>query len=422
MKRPKPRPRKNLADRLSAPLGLATYRALAGRKPPARARTDGELVWAHATNRTRLTALIDLGQRLAALRGDVRLLITVDGAQFGDAPAPPDDGVAHLLVLEGDEPAMIQKTLDRWMPDICLWAGGNLMPNTIAAAAERGIPMVLLDVGESDLPPRRRKWFVDLTRLTLGAFDAVMATSGTAAAALRRLGVPDDRVSVTGRLRASVAPQPCSEPELAALTQALSSRPVWLAAHVQASEFADVIDAHCAALRLVHRLLLMIAPADPGDIGTLTSMLEKSGLRFTTWEKGGTVEDHKQTLISGDPADLGLWYRAAPLTFLAGSLAPGAVGHCPLEAAALGSAVLYGPNISAHLESYSRLAAAGAAHIVHDGASLGAAVIQMIPPDHASAMALAGWQVVTEGAELTDRLLDLVQDTLDTGRVPDARA
>lgn len=410
---------------MSAPLGIATYRALAGRKLPSRTPPQGrrageELVWVHATSETRLAALLDLGQRLQSLRNDVSLLVTVDGARFPVAPVL-DDEFAQLVVLEDDLSSVIPQLLDQWTPKICLWAGGNLMPNTIAAAAARRVPMVLLDVSETDLPPRRRKWFVDLTRLTLGAFDKVMTTSAPTAAAMRRLGVPDDRLSVTGRLRPSVAPQPCSESELASLTQSLSSRPVWLAAQVQASEFASVIEAHLAALRLIHRLLLVIVPADANDIDQMSNMLAASDLRFMSWEKSDVVEDHKQALIAPDLADLGLWYRAAPLTFLAGSLAPGVSGHSPLEAAALGSAILYGPNISAHLESYSRLAAGGAAHSVHDGPSLGAAVIQMIPPDNASAMALAGWEVVTEGAELTDRLLDLVQDTLDTGRVPDAR-
>jgi 3-deoxy-D-manno-octulosonic-acid transferase len=36
-----------------------------------------------------------------------------------------------------------------------------------------------------------------------------------------------------------------------------------------------------------------------------------------------------------------------------------------------------------------------------------------LAPDQAAAVALAGWQVVTEGAHLTDQLIDLIQDKLD---------
>ena len=45
--------------------------------------------------------------------------------------------------------------------------------------------------------------------------------------------------------------------------------------------------------------------------------------------------------------------------------------------------------------------------------SLGTAVVQLIAPDLAAAMALAGWEVATDGAELVDLLVDLLQDALD---------
>ena len=84
-----------------------------------------------------------------------------------------------------------------------------------------------------------------------------------------------------------------------------------------------------------------------------------------------------------------------------------------MRAAGLGSAVLYGPNVRNHLNAYSRLASAGAARIVNDANALGVAVARLIAPDHAATMALAGWQVASESAAVTDRIVDLVQDALD---------
>ena len=104
----------------------------------------------------------------------------------------------------------------------------------------------------------------------------------------------------------------------------------------------------------------------------------------------------------------------APVSFLGGSLVAGREGVDPLEAAALGSAVLYGPRVGRHLQSYSRLASAGAARIINDSAALGMAVSRLVAPDQSAIMAHAGWDVVSEGAALTDRITDLVQDTLDT--------
>ncbi|MEO0504381.1 MAG: 3-deoxy-D-manno-octulosonic acid transferase, partial [Pseudomonadota bacterium] len=62
----------------------------------------------------------------------------------------------------------------------------------------------------------------------------------------------------------------------------------------------------------------------------------------------------------------------------------------------------------------------GGARIVNDASSLGLAVSQMIAPDRAAHMAMAGWDILTEGAESLDRIVSHVQQHLD--RVTEASA
>ena len=128
-------------------------------------------------------------------------------------------------------------------------------------------------------------------------------------------------------------------------------------------------------------------------------------------------------MVTDDPGDRGLFFRVAPVSFLGSSLVQGNGGCDPLDAAALGSAVLYGPKVRHFMASYTRLAAAGAARIVNDADALGTAVSRLIAPDQAATMAHAGWDVISQGAALTDRVVDLVQDALDQRSEPhDARA
>jgi 3-deoxy-D-manno-octulosonic-acid transferase len=96
------------------------------------------------------------------------------------------------------------------------------------------------------------------------------------------------------------------------------------------------------------------------------------------------------------------------------SLRPGMGGSDPNEPAAHGSAIVYGPNVGRYLPSYTRYAEAGAARIVRDADTLSAALSRLIAADQAAAMAHAAWDVASVGAEVTDHILDLVQDTLDT--------
>lgn len=367
-------------------------------------------MWLHANGQDRLAALCDIARRLAALRPELQILTTLSEHHAGEG-RQPEGGL--FVSLGPDDPVAARRFLDHWRPDICVWTGGDLMPILIAEAARRGLPMILLDIAENEVPARRHRWLPDPVRATLDHFDSIMTRDEATAVVIRRCGVAEDKVTATGRLRASASPPTCREADLASANRGLVGRPVWLAVAAQAVEFQTILAAHRIALRLVHRLLLVVTPADPNDLGRLKQELSESGLRFGDWDDGNNIGEEIQAMVSSEPADLGLWYRVAPLSFVASTFVSGPGGCNPLEAAALGSAVLHGPATDRFRDAFTRLAAVGAAREVRNADQLGQAVIRLVAPDQAARMALAGWEVVSEGASLTDRLIDLVQDMLD---------
>ena len=397
--------------------GHVVYNALSRRKPgsaprEAPPRPEGELLWVHAAGVLRYSALCDLGLRLAASRPGLNTLVTVEAERFETLPVARA-GCFRIEPLGSDGPEAAQAFLRHWRPDVCLWTGGDLMPTLIGAAKAQAIPMVLVDVDESEWQSPLHKWFPAVLRETLGCFDTVMVTSPGAAKLVQRAGLPKSRITVTGRLGNSVTPPACPDRQLTRTVRDINARPVWLAAHVPASEVGSVLAAHGAALRLLHRLLLVVTAARREESDQLRAALEQSGLRFADWAAGGTIEDGIQVVMAEDDSDLGLWYRIAPLTYIGGSLEPGGGGRNPLEPAALGSAILCGPEVRDHGDAFARLTASGATRTVRTGDELAAAGVQLSAPDKAAAMALAGWEAVTESAQLTDGLIDLVQDLLD---------
>jgi 3-deoxy-D-manno-octulosonic-acid transferase len=411
---------------MSRSLSLAAYRALARRQPhlaseapPPRPR--GELIWAHATTEQRYSALCDLGLRLRIMRPALHLLISLEKARFDPLPTP-QNGCDQIVLFSSDHPETAQDFLDHWRPDLCLWAGGPLMPNLISATSDAGLPMILLDISETDFPTRRYSWFPDLTRPSLDCFDTILVNNEPTAQMIRRAGIQSSHIRVAARLRNCATPPPCSDDELAEVTRETVGRPVWLAAQLTGEEFDAVLDAHRAALRRLHRLLLIIVTHPDADAELLKQRSADRGLRSVDWDTGDVIDDNTQIVLSRDTDNLGLWYRLAPLAFMANSLAPQAGGSSPLDAAALGSAILYGSHVGDHLETYARLAAAGAARSVSDGESLGSAVVQLAAPDQAATMALAGWRIVTEGARMTDDLIDIIIDYLDVSNPTHAPA
>jgi 3-deoxy-D-manno-octulosonic-acid transferase len=230
---------------------------------------------------------------------------------------------------------------------------------------------------------------------------------------LTALGIETGRISVTPPLQAGGYALPCQDSDLSDLSRSLGGRPVWMACAVQEQEIAAVLSAHRQAERLSHRLLLILHVAAPELASASETIIDEDGLRLVNWSSGGEPDDATQVLLVPESHDLGLFFRLAPVTFMGSSLVQGNTGRNPFEAAALGSAVLYGPHVRQYMPFYSRLAQAGAARIVKDAETLGAAVTRLIAPDQAAAMAHAGWDVVSEGADLTDRVIDLVHAALD---------
>jgi 3-deoxy-D-manno-octulosonic-acid transferase len=393
---------------LAAYLAYARGSAQDAAKPDI-ARPEGELIWAYAVDPQHVDALNQLAERLAAQRPGLSMLLTTPDEQFEQTRSKnvlrqrlPEDTTANAIAF-----------LEHWKPDICLWAGGNLQPAFIIAADERDVPLYLVDATEALLDQSAWRWFPDLPRALLDRFALIMARSATTVRFLNRIGLKDTEISVTGPFQEGAIALSYNESDREDLASLLRGRPVWLAAMIQPGELDIMMEAHRVVSRLAHRTLLVIVPDDPADGLRFNARLKARGWRVAVWSEGTMPEETTQVLLADTFGELGLWYRLAPITFMGSSLESGQWGRDPNEPAAHGSAILYGPNVRRYLSSYSRFAEAGGARIVKDSETLAAAVQRLIAPDQSAAMAHAAWDVASQGAEVTDKIMDLVQDTLD---------
>ena len=103
----------------------------------------------------------------------------------------------------------------------------------------------------------------------------------------------------------------------------------------------------------------------------------------------------------------------APITFLGGSLLGQGCGRDPLEPAALGSAIVYGPRPGPYGTTFGRLGAARAARAVTSGADLGEALGDLLSPDRTARLAQAAWAVASDGAEVTEHIMTLIRRVMD---------
>ncbi|RMD95763.1 MAG: 3-deoxy-D-manno-octulosonic acid transferase, partial [Alphaproteobacteria bacterium] len=241
----------------------------------------------------------------------------------------------------------------------------------------------------------------------------VLAGDTAALAELRRMGVARERLELAGRIEEAGIALPCNEAEHAAMVELIAGRQIWLAHRVTAGEARAAVAAHGRLLSHAHRLLLILRPARVEQGPELAARLRAEGWGVGLRSAGEEPEAQMQIYVADSVGEDGLWFRLAPVCFLGSSLA-GGEGCTPYEAAALGSAILHGPGVAAHREAYARLARAGAARQVRDEADLAAAVTELLSPDVAARMARAAWEVVSAGAEVTDRAMELILEALES--------
>ncbi|MBL9074326.1 glycosyltransferase N-terminal domain-containing protein [Tabrizicola sp.] len=386
---------------MASPLGLTLYNLGQRREPGEGAsrpsRPAGRLLWLHAPGEGLVSPMRALARRLVEEDG-LPVLLTAPVAM------PPLPGVI-LQPPPVDSPVDARAFLDHWRPEIALFAGGQLRPAVMHEAGERQIPMLLVNAKAPAFLRERDGWYPGLMRSALARFRAILAVDEAAARAFRKGGAALSSVAVTGRMEEEAIVLPGLEAERTALTRLLAARPVWFAAGVIEAEEAAVLHAHRKALQHSHRLLLILMPEDPARSVPLSVRLEAEGWAVAQRAQEEEPEPEIEVFIVDNPAEYGLWYRLAPVSFLGGTLLGKGPTRSPMEAAALGSAILHGPRTGVTGPVFGRLGAARATRAVASANDLGDALGDLLAPDRAARLAQSAWEVASDGAEVTEGIL-----------------
>ena len=404
---------RKLADRLAA--GKEDEDRLDERRGiPSEPRPKGPLIWFHAASVGESLSLLELIRRMGEDRPELNFLVTtgtVTSAQVMAARLPA--GAVHQFVPVDVLP-WVRRFLDHWKPDLAVWTESEFWPALLTETRARAIPMVLINARMSKASHDRWRWFLrPMVRKLLRKFDIAHVQDDITAGYLRRLGLPAERLHVTGTLKEGAAALPVDEAERTRMARHLNGRPVWLSASTHEGEEEKVLEAHTQALRVNHRLLLILVPRHPNRADEVAALIDRHRLSVARRSEGELPDTDTQVYLADTMGELGLWYRLAPISFVGGSLEP-IGGHNPFEPAALGSAILHGPYVTNFVDIFQRLTEAHAARLVTSPGSLAEAVTDLQNPDKAAELAHAAWEVCSAGADVTDQALEMLLDRLDS--------
>ena len=370
------------------------------------ARTDRPLIWAHANTPAAIDAIRDVLMRAQLSDPTLSYVLTTSGSAVTFAP--------DIVVLDEADAEAGLAWLSETSPDLCLWAQASVASALFGLNHRRSIPTLLINAETRPLWSRTWLWRKTILRQTLKPVFYAFVTSGDSTGSLRNLGLPARNIEVLGPLLGGVLAPGCDEGERDRIGEILAGRPVWFAHRVPHQEMRVVIDAFMQVQRKAHRMLLILDLLDPACTEDCRALCAELGLTTHARAEEGEPDSRTQVFLAETGEDTGLWYRLAALAYMGGSLTSGDVPN-PMVAAALGSAVVHGPEIGRNQDAYDRLREAGAAQLLATAQDLSRRVAAVMEPDQCAEMAAAGWEVVSEGAEVTDRLVEVTLQKLGLG-------
>jgi len=318
-----------------------------------------------------------------------------------------------------DDTRSVTRALDAYRPAALILLETELWPTLIRETAVRGIPIAVLN---GRLSARSERHYRRLGALMGSIFEAVSVfgvQTDETADRLRRLGVAPERVAVTGSMKYDSVDFPAAEPDRARLLEALGldadHGPLVVAGSTRPGEEDALLEAFCRLRTDFPDMKLILAPRHLKRIAEVESAIDKHGLAWRRRSEEAGGDSSAPVIVLDTIGELQSVYSLADVAFVGGGLFPGIGGHNPLEPAALGKPVIFGPHMDNCRDIADALVEAGGATTVADAMELADAVRRLLADDGLRAVTGdRARDAVRRGQGATERSLDLLAGLLET--------
>lgn len=356
-------------------------------------------VWVHGASVGELTSGRPM---IEALASEFSIQVTTNSVTGRDMVA--GWGLpARLAPL--DMPGSLGRFLDAVQPRLALTIEGEFWPLRSRVLAERGIAQAMIGARMSERSAAKWKRLRGVISPMLGRIAALSAQDSGSEARLRKLGMPETAILPQLDLKllspAQVVP-PVDDP---------ARDLVVLAASTHEGEDAIILDSWLAARAVRPELRLILAPRHPQRGNDIAGLISARGMDVRRRSEG--AED-APLLLADTMGEMPHWYAKAGICLVGGSLTDNG-GHTPWEPAAYRCAILHGPHVSNHTESYAALASAGGV-VAIDSETLAAQLIGLAgDPAAARTMGRAARAVLDERAGDPTALLTELRELAKSG-------
>ncbi len=422
-----------LLSRLLRPL-VHAYLSWLGRKDPAYRRGVGERwgrgdyrsvtqgsIWIHAASVGEVRAAQPLIDRL---REEHLPLFITTNTPTGRQTAEDRYGADIVVRFPPlDVPDAIERFLDKLRPSAVLFVELELWPNRLIALARRNIPVALVNARLSQTSFRRYARFGRLMSQCLEGVACIAAQTEADGERYRKMGVPHQRIHVTGNLKFD---QSINDHQIR-LGRVLRSqigrdRPVWVAASLRQAEAPIVREAHELLRARYPNALLIAVPRHPGQFmwpateahahDSERSVRDRHLLIASELHDDEPLAPVTSVVIADTYGEMIRFLSAADIAFVGGTLTP-VGGHNPLEPASLAKPILMGPDVTNFRQIDGFLGECGGRIRVHSATELSDALMSLFRDSHHLAeVGENARRLVEEHGGATERTMGALQGTI----------
>lgn len=276
----------------------------------------------------------------------------------------------------------VANALDAVKPCLLVLAESELWPNMLRAAEHRGVPVAVVNARLSPRSARRYARIAGLAqKLMFNRVSLVAAQSESVAARFRSLGVPGEKLAITGSIKYDGAAQPVVNSPLHAMLK--PAQPpgslLWVAGSTHAPEERIVLAAFAKLHQRVPHLHLLLVPRHPDRFDEVAALLESTGLRWQRRSKcTAPIESWPPVLLLDTVGELAAAWSLADVGYVGGTLDGKRGGQSMIEPAGCGVPTVFGPHVWNFADAARQLVEAGAAVMIQQPDELAAAMADLL--------------------------------------------
>jgi 3-deoxy-D-manno-octulosonic-acid transferase len=308
-----------------------------------RHRAEPHDLWIHAVSVGEAMAARPVVEEIGRQRPGTSIVFTTT-TLTGQAQARRLYPAATVTYFPFDFAFAVRRFLDHHQPRAFATMETEIWPNVTRISRQRGLRLILANGRISDRSFPRYRAFRSVVGSVLRKYDRILAREETDRERFVSIGAPEEVVEISGNVKFDYEPDITpleTGPRVEAL---IGGRNVLVLGSTVEGEDEALLP-EVERLLAEHDAFVVIAPRKPERFELVAAMLATSQLRFVRRTELEAFDRAADVLLLDTFGELARIYRYATVAFVGGTLVPTG-GHNPIEPAAAGVPVCFGPSMS----------------------------------------------------------------------------